>query len=182
MLIFAACVFLHDDGHPDSISDSEKAYVLTMCEQSDQQIVLVINRMEQFITDPENPIERADALTEALTDWFSISDEIVQAPEFYYDVKLQDQSDFAIQYRSINERILSREDALHEASDLLAQDIIDRSDSIDLDHESFSKLRAVLGRTLEPPASGPCDHRTCFWCRARYAWLKRNSAGGFSAN
>ena len=114
MLVFAACVYLHDDGHPESISESEKAYVLTTLSQLDQQVVLTIERTEQFISDPENTIERADALTEAYADWAKTLHKVLRDPVFYYSIDPEDESQFATEYNAINAKMVDHADEIKD--------------------------------------------------------------------
>jgi len=152
----------HDDGIPDSLSDNEKEYVLSVWEQADQHFDEVIEKINLFVEHPERETEICKDLAEAYDQLFVTSISMNEAP-------------FYVQFAEVNEVSLKMkakaENEFLTAIDELVEEILRRREQGDVDQAAYDLLASSINRELNAGPTVHCNPNQCRWCQARNALI-----------
>ena len=159
--IFVLLVWSHDDGRPDTLSESDQAYVMQQAQASEDRMVDILDKIDRFVCEPNREVEMAEALASAVDSWREIDNKIESDGRFY--VKCDDD-----RYASQIQRLLQLNNDFDDASEILVREILSRLEREECDPKVFDILCPSFSQAANgSPENHPCDKRRCFWCRSK---------------
>ena len=162
MIVFLGCVYLHDDGIPESLNDAEKNHVLEVGTVMENQLDEIIQRFKNLVANPELESQMIEELLVALDEHFPKVVEASTNPAFFLscDETMNIEERLARKYRELDEVVAATTD-----------EITHRLEIGNHDKSGYDRL-AIRLRKMGNIGGGPCDPNECFWCLCKN-WGRR---------
>ena len=166
--IFGVTIWFHDDGLPDSLSETDQTYVLQQSQLVENRVRDVVDGMRRFVAEPDRESEMADRLVDAVDLWVEITAEIIEDPRFFTEFD-------SIRNGKQQERFAEVAEELNSAAEKMVEELWARRERGEYDQEAYDRLVVAFEKTspnwTELPDS-VCDKRKCIWCFFQRVLLK----------
>ncbi len=157
--VAVACIMFHDNGVPDSISETEKVYVIETWAKADRQMDDIIEKFREFNECPQSESEICRDLTKALHGWHDTMDLMVNEPTFWVRIP---------EYNELQSHMMHKiESELGQATSDFVDEAGRRKSEGMYDAEAYELLRKALGRKSKFETSELCDPTECICCRCK---------------
>jgi hypothetical protein len=156
-VVFIGCVYLHDDGVPASLSDTEVQHVLKVGGQLESHVDKIIVRFGDFIAYPDREQEMVFLLLDALNEYQPILQEVATNPVFFLSCE---------QTLAMEQRVEGKHEELKEICANAPYVILNRVKTLNHDQDTYDMLADAL-REMSEIEGGPCDPTKCCWCRCK---------------
>lgn len=154
-----ACIMFHDDGVTNSISESEKIYVLGVWNRANEQMDDVVEQCKFLLEHPENERQACHELADAVNKWHDTMDIARNEAVFFFGLPETNEASLNLASKIENE--------LYSVTSDLIEEITRRRDQGLSDQAAYDVTIAALSRKEKVSPTAPCIPDECIMCRTR---------------
>ena len=160
LVVFTGIAFFHDDGTPDSLSDTQKQYVLNALDEYLVRMDEVIDAMEQFTMHPDQDDEKLAKLLVAMDNHRPMWTELVSNPVFFVAFD---------ELTPVTKKLNEQGSQLGVAADKMAKKLDRRLTAGEATKEKYKQLETAF-RSFPEINQTICDPSDCTLCKCK-KWM-----------